>query len=110
MTEAPGKGFRPIGALDEEALIQRLPRFGPDAVRMVVWLRGHGGVRTLAEIAAALERRAEGLVPQIAALERVAVIHRRDMIIGGGSVPVFWAPGVVGAMPWTEIDNQRGVA
>lgn len=59
-------------------------------------LAAHGGVRTLGELAAELGAHAPSLRILLHGLEDRRLIGRREMVLEGGALPVWWAPAPAG--------------
>jgi len=86
---------RSLGVLADDQVMRLAGCCGHSAVRIVVSLRGHGAVRTLAEIWAEVARPTTELTETLERLERAGLIQRRDMTMDHGTEPVWWAPRVV---------------
>lgn len=59
-------------------------------------LAAHGGVRTLGELAAQLGEPGDVVRLALDRLEHDRLIGRRDMVLDGGALPVWWAPAPAG--------------
>ncbi|MBN8293250.1 hypothetical protein JI664_14845 [Rhodobacter sp. NTK016B] len=89
--------FRPLGELADEQVMRLAGRCGRCAVRIVVWLRAHGGVRTLAEIWEEVAAPVPEIEATLARLDAAGLTQHRDMIMDHGTELVWWAPRVVTA-------------
>lgn len=98
--------FQPVAVPAALLVARTMAGTGDLAGTVLALLRDHGGALTLAEIRGACpSSRAPGraaLQRTLAALERVSLVHRRDLITDAGSEPCWWAPRVPFAMPWTR--------
>lgn len=96
--------FRPVGEAAALLVARAMSGTGDLGVALVAVLRDHGGSLTLAEIRASYRGpvgRAD-LTRTLSALELSGLVHRRDLVTDAGCEPVWWAPRVPFAMPWTE--------
>lgn len=99
--------FRPVGEVAAMMVARAMAGTGDLAPVLLSLLRDHGGALTLSEVCAACPvAHAKASVPvrgTLNALEKVGLVHRRDMVTLTGSELVWWAPRVPFAMPWTDV-------